>query len=162
VRIMLHTVPPWAPSGYGIQAALLARGLRDAGHDVVISAYGGFLKEGDYWEGFPLLSCGGTSKGVGRIQYNYARARADLMITVCDLWPLDAREFKGLRVVSWLPVDCSPLGMPDVVQLRAAAELCEDFTPVAMSAHGKRMIEGETRNHLSFRDVPMIPHMVAP
>lgn len=161
MRIMLHTVPPWAPSGYGVQARLLAHGLRDLGHDVTFSAYGGFLRE-DAFEGFPLLSCGGTSKGVGRIAHNYRRCSADVMITVCDLWPLDAREFSGLNVVSWLPVDCAPLGMPDVIQLRAAIAQCESFTPVAMSEHGKRMLEQEERGHLNFKGVPVIPHMLDP
>jgi glycosyltransferase involved in cell wall biosynthesis len=155
---MLHTVPPWAPSGYGVQAALLARGLRDAGHEVVISAYGGFIHEGT-WEGFPILGCGGSSKGVGRIAYNYRRAHADIMITVCDLWPLDAREFEGLNVVSWLPVDCSPLGMPDHIAITSALRYCASFTPVAMSEHGRTMIKADYSHGL---DVPVIPHMLAP
>jgi glycosyltransferase involved in cell wall biosynthesis len=162
MRVMIHGVPPWAPSGYGVQGALLARGLRDAGHDVTYSAYGGFIRE-ELWDdehgeyGIPVLACGGTSKGVGRIAHNYRRANADVMITVCDLWPLDAREFEDLNVVSWLPVDCDPLGMPDQIQLRSARELCRSFTPVAMSGHGQRMLDahGVSSTHL-------IPHMIAP
>ena len=155
MRVMIHGVPPWAPSGYGQQCALLAKGLRDAGVDVVISSYGGFIRE-EPWEGIPVLACGGSAKGVGRIAYNYRRAGADVMITVCDLWPLDAREFEGLNVVSWLPVDCSPLGMPDQIQLRAADKLCATFWPVAMSGHGQRMLEPHGFS------APVIPHMVAP
>jgi glycosyltransferase involved in cell wall biosynthesis len=151
--IMLHGVPMWAPSGYGVQLRLLAHGLRDLGHEVVISSYGGFLKEGDY-EGFRVLGCGGSSKGVGRIAYNYRRANADLMITICDLWPLDAREFKDLNVVSWLPVDCEPLGMPDRIQLRAATELCASFKIIAMSEHGQRMLAAQGYQSR------VIPHMV--
>jgi glycosyltransferase involved in cell wall biosynthesis len=155
MRVMIHGVPPWAPSGYGVQGAMLARGLRDAGHTVTYSAYGGFIHEGT-WEDMPILGCGGSAKGVGRIAYNYRRANADVMITVCDLWPLDAREFEGLSVASWLPVDCAPLGMPDQIQLRAAEKLCSRFTPVAMSGHGRKMLEPH-----GF-DAPVIPHMVAP
>lgn len=131
---------------------------------MVISSYGGFLLEGEYWRGFPLIGCGGSSKGVGRISHNYRRAgelygqaAADLMITVCDLWPLDAREFAGLKVLSWLPVDTSSrLGMPDRIQLAAAANKCARFEPVAMSRHGAALIAAELG-----RKPAMIPHMVA-
>lgn len=155
MRVMIHGVPPWAPSGYGVQGALLAKGLRDAGHEITYSAYGGFIRE-EGWETIPILGCGGTSKGVGRIAHNYRRAKADVMITVCDLWPLDAREFEGLNVVSWLPVDCAPLGMPDQIQLRSAAEICNRFRVVAMSQHGRDMLAGFGY------DAPVIPHMVDP
>ena len=159
---MIHGVPPWAPSGYGVQGALLAKGLRDAGHDVTYSAYGGFIRE-EPWEGIPILGCGGTSKGVGRIAHNYRRAKAEVMITVCDLWPLDAREFENLNVVSWLPIDCDPLGMPDQIQIAAASKLCARFVPVAMSEHGERMLNRFiTQTLVLEKYVPVIPHMVAP
>lgn len=154
--VVLHGVPPWAPSGYGVQMALLAEGLRAAGYNVILSIYGGFIMEGRYWNDFQILSCGGTSKGVGRIAYNYERAKADVLITVCDLWPLDAREFKGLNVISWLPVDTSNrIGMPDRIQLAAARELCSSFRPVAMSRHGQQLLEAE-----GFAAY-LVPHMVA-
>lgn len=153
MRVMIHTVPPWAPSGYGVQAALLARGLRDAGHEITLSVYGGFIRE-EPWEGMALLSCGGTTKGVGRIAFNYRRAKAEAMITVCDLWPLDAREFDGMRVLSWMPVDCAPLSMLDQLQLEAARKTCETFVPVAMSKHGQTMM---AEQGFSSR---VIPHMV--
>jgi glycosyltransferase involved in cell wall biosynthesis len=152
---MIHGVPPWAPSGYGVQGALLAKGLRRAGHDIIYSAYGGFIHEG-MWDDIPIIGCGGSSKGVGRIAHNYRRSAADVMITVCDLWPLDAREFDGLNVISWLPVDCHPLGMPDQIQLRAASEICARFKVVAMSEHGRDMLGAFGY------DAPVIPHMVDP
>ncbi len=158
MRVMIHGVPPWAPSGYGVQGSMLARGLRDAGHTVIYSAYGGFIHEG-MWEDMPILGCGGSAKGVGRIAYNYRRANADVMITVCDLWPLDAREFEGLNVVSWLPVDCDPLGMPDHIAITSAMRYCSRFTPVAMSEHGRKMILDEPTIGL---DVPVIHHMLVP
>ena len=156
MRVMIHTVPPWAPSGYGVQARLLGRGLADAGHDVAFSCYGGFIRE-EPFEGIPVLACGGTSKGVGRIAHNYRRAGADVMITLCDLWPLDAREFQGLSVISWLPVDCEPLGWPDQIQLAAAARLCASFRVVAMSQHGRRMTEDK-----GYPVAAVIPHMADP
>lgn len=155
MRVMIHGVPPWAPSGYGVQGALLARGLRDAGHDVIYSVYGGFIREKPF-DGIPVLACGGTSKGVGRIAHNYRRAQADVMIVVADLWPLDAREFEGLNVMAWLPVDCDPLGMPDQLQLNAARARCKTFAPVAMSEHGQRMLKSH-----GF-DAPVIHHMLSP
>lgn len=156
VRILIHSAPPWAPSGYGVQCALLAKGLRDAGHEVGISAYGGFIQEGTYWEGIRIYSCGGTAKGVGRISYNYKRHNADVVIVICDFWVVDARELDGMYVISWIPIDCEPLSMLDELQLNVARERCGAFIPVAMSEHGKRML-----SRLDF-DAPVIPHMVHP
>jgi glycosyltransferase involved in cell wall biosynthesis len=155
MRIMIHSVPPWAPSGYGVQCALLARGLRDAGHEVTISAYGGFLRE-EPWEGIPLLSCGGTTKGVGRIAHNYRRARADVMIPLMDFWCLDARELDGLVVMPWVPVDVTPLGMLDHLQLEHARKACATLRPVAMSAHGQAMLAD------AGFEAALIPHMISP
>jgi glycosyltransferase involved in cell wall biosynthesis len=153
---MIHSVPPWAPSGYGVQCALLAEGLRGAGHDVTISAYGGFLRE-EPWHGIPLLSCGGTTKGVGRIAHNYRRAKADVMIPLMDFWCLDARELEGLAVVPWVPVDVTPLGMLDHLAMKHAAEVCEVFRPVAMSQHGAAAMSAA-----GFKPAATIPHMVSP
>jgi hypothetical protein len=160
VRILLHGVPPWAPSGYGVQLSLLAHGLRDLGHEIELSSFGGFMAEGAYWNSFQVWSCGGSAKGVGRIAHNYRRSfngqGAEVMITICDLWPLDAREWKGLNLISWMPIDCDPLGMPDKIQLKASTELCNRFGIVAMSEHGKRVLQAQGY------DSVFIPHMVDP
>lgn len=155
MRILIHSVPPWAPSGYGVQCALLARGLRDAGHEVAVSAYGGFIAEGDYWESIPVYSCGGTTKGVGRIWGNYRRHKAELIIPLMDFWCLNAEELKGMTVMPWVPVDVSPLGVLDHLQLDAARKVC-DLHPVAMSAHGQAQLAGA-----GFA-AALIPHMIRP
>ena len=41
MRILWVGVPPWWPTGYGQQAAYFAPRLRDAGHEVILSAVAG-------------------------------------------------------------------------------------------------------------------------
>lgn len=151
--VMIHTVPPWAPSGYGVQAALLGRALRDAGYTVVYSVYGGFILE-QPWQGMRVLSCGGTVKGQGRIAYNYRRAGADCMIVLTDFWVFEPQEFEGLTVIPWVPVDVTPLGVWDRLKLEHAAKVC-DLHPVAMSLHGQAMMA--EHGHAA----PVIPHAIA-
>lgn len=155
MRIMIHTVPLWAPSGYGVQSRLLAHGLASAGHEVIASCYGGFIRE-EPFEGIPVLACGGSSKGVGRIAGNYHRAKADAMIIVADLWPFTPAEFEGLTVIPWIPSDCTPLSMLDARAVAQCAEVCERFLPVAMTQHGRANLEG------AGIDAPVIPHMLDP
>lgn len=150
--VMIHTVPPWAPSGYGVQARLLGLGLRDAGYNVAFSAYGGFLREEPY-QGMRVMACGGSAKGVGRIAHNYKRCNADFMIIVADFWVFEPEELRGLTVVPWVPVDVTPLGVWDQLKLGQAAKLCE-LHPVAISKHGAAMMA--EHGH----EAPVIPHML--
>ena len=155
MRVLIHGPGPWCPSGYGVQVMLLARGLRDAGHDVAISAFGGYVQPVP-WEGIPVYACPGSLHGEGgHIPGNYERHKAEVLITVCDVWILDPREWKGMTVAPWIPVDTAPLGELDWRWLTSAAKVC-DLHPVAMSGHGQAMMAERGIGSV------VIPHMVQP
>lgn len=155
MRVMLHMPPPWAPSGYGVQGSLLARWLRDAGHEVAISAFGGHLRE-ESWERIPVLGTAGRKFGNGLIAGNYARWKADVMILVCDAGVIDPGQFAGLHVISWMPIDCEQLSMLDQRWLDRAGEVAASLRVVAMSGFGRRMLAA------AGQDAIVIPHCYDP
>ena len=92
MRILIHSAPPWAPSGYGLQAQFLARALRELGHKPAISAFGG-CHEKQTWKGIPILPCGTKPYGNGVVAGNYHQWKADLLILLGDLWVMDPEQF---------------------------------------------------------------------
>jgi glycosyltransferase involved in cell wall biosynthesis len=148
-RILVSSPPPWAPSGYGLQARYLAEALRRLGHKPAISAFGG-CHEAQTWKGLPILPTGVRPYGNGVIAGNYRKWNADLLISLGDLWVLDPGQFEGLNFMPWLPLDCDPLGVMDrtrLEQLRGPL-----LHPVAMSEFGQRVLKAAGFG------APVLPH----
>jgi glycosyltransferase involved in cell wall biosynthesis len=148
-RILVHAPPPWAPSGYGLQAAFLAKALRELGHKTAISAFGG-CHQRQVWKNIPILPCGTRPYGNGVIAGNYREWNADLLILLGDLWVMDPGQFTGLNFMPWLPVDCDPLSVMDKDRLDALKG--PDLHPVAMSEFGRDVLE--RAGHAA----PVLPH----
>ena len=149
LRVLVHSAPPWAPSGYGLQARFLARALRELGHKSAISAFGG-VHARQTWHGIPILPCGPRPYGNGVVAGNYADWKADLVILLGDLWVMDPGQFRGLNFMPWLPVDCAPLGVMDKQRL---GELAGPLLhPVAMSEFGRGVLEEQGI------PAPVLPH----
>lgn len=149
VRVLIHSAPPWAPSGYGLQAWFLALALRELGHKPAISAFGG-CHEKQTWRGTPILPCGTRPYGNGVVAGNYKLHRADLLIMLGDLWVMDPGQFAGLNFMPWLPIDCEPLGVMDKDRLTALKGPL--LHPLAMSEFGQRQLEA------AGFDAPILPH----
>lgn len=133
MRVLIHSAPPWAPSGYGLQAGYLARALKHLGHKAAISAFGG-CHERQAWKGIPVLPCGTRPYGNGVVAGNYREWKADLLILLGDLWVMDPDQFRGLNFMPWLPVDCHRLSVMDKDRLdRLKGPLLH---PLAMSEFG--------------------------
>lgn len=148
-RVLIHSAPPWAPSGYGLQSRYLADALTQLGHKVAISAFGG-CHEAQTWKGIPILPCGTRAYGNGVVAGNYRKWRADLLISLGDLWVLDPGQFAGLTFAPWLPIDCDPLGVMDRDRLdHLKGPLLH---PVAMSEFGQRVLAA------AGHDAPVLPH----
>jgi glycosyltransferase involved in cell wall biosynthesis len=147
VRILLHGNPPDAHSGYGVQLGLLGPRLAALGHDIAYSANNRVNLPATEWRGYPVYSAGIMEYGVDSLAGHYADWRADLLITLCDVWDFDPGTVAGMNVATWLPVDCDPLGAGDRRFLEATGA-----RPVAMSRHGQRMLEAAGKL------APYIPH----
>jgi len=150
MRILVHSVPPWATSGYGTQCAHTAAALARLGHQVAISAYAGCHEERE-WNGIPVLPTGGRPYGNGVIAWNYHRWHADLLILFTDLFVIDPAQMNGLSVMPHIPVDCDPLGVIDRRWLERVSKIAM-LHPVAMSEFGRGQLAA------AGYDAPVVPH----
>lgn len=160
MRILWHGVAPWQPTGYGQQAGIWARKLRDAGHEVAISAQGGASTCGPTgWEGITVFPSANELEAVATVsRWHLQNYRPDLVICLYDGWQMGPGVvFDGFKTLSWLPVDTDimrvgdkkPGGVAfgDRLWLRQSKAI-----PIAMSKHGQRMLQ------LAGYHAPLIPH----
>ena len=148
MKILWHSNAPHVPTGYGSQTKQVIHRLRDAGHDVAVSAF--FGVEGGIVEldGFVHYPTDHTRRGKYALR-QYARDHAGTggsvddvqIITLMDLWPwVDTRhgsiaDFEGLRIASWVPIDHDPVP-PRVCQAIDAFKV----KPIAMSRFGEQQL----------------------
>lgn len=135
---MFHSNSPWSATGYGQQCAIFVPRLASLGHEVFISAFWGLQGASTNWNGHLVLPGGQDPYGSDIIASHAKYVRADLVITLMDVWPLDPGQVRGIReglgipVAHWMPVDCDPLGAMDEKHLRQTGAI-----PVAMSRYGQ-------------------------
>lgn len=159
MRILLHSPPPWAPSGYGTQCAIAARVLKGLGHEVGLSVYGYHGRE--EWEGMPLYPVGNKQRGNGLVAYNCRRHQAELLITLGDVFLLDPAQFSGLHVMPWVMIDCDPMGIMDASWLAAVDKVAASCRPLAACEFGQRMLAGG-RAGWCWPGAGMVPMVAAP
>ena len=112
-KILWHSCSPWAPSGYGTQTAIWVRKLVQMGHEVTVSSYWGLSGSPTGWEGVTILPGYGHSYCSASLVQHARVTEPDLVITLGDIWVLDAQALKGLPLVHWLPSDCRPMSLAD-------------------------------------------------
>lgn len=137
MRILWHSVAPWAPSGYGQQTALFAPRLRDQGHEVAVSAYYGLAGGMLTWDGVDVYP---SDNVYGRrLLPTYAAVfGADLTVTLMDLWVLKAKAVGMIdNLACWVPEDHSP-AKPSTVRFLEETKA----RPIAMSRFGERALRG--------------------
>jgi len=132
VKIVVNSNAPFLKTGYGIQTGLLVRRLAAAGHDVTVSSPYSFFGNAFAWEGHTVLPGGLDAFGSDVIDAHYRYAGADLLITLCDVFAMDAKKLKSLNVAHWMPIDCNPLGALDKLKLEQSGG-----TPIAFSRFGE-------------------------
>jgi len=150
MKVLWHSVAPWAPTGYGQQTSLFAPRIRDLGHDVALSCYYGLQGSTMEWQGIRCLPSYSAAYGVDTLVPHAVEhfgggdsgaslndmASRGLVITLGDVWTLDVPLIDMLSVASWVPVD--HLEVPDIVkrwfQFSGAI-------PVAMSKFGMSALE---------------------
>ena len=118
MNILILSNAPWSTSGYGTQAALLARRLAAAGHRVGFSAQFGLHGAIRGWEGMPVYPADHTGFNKVMLPYHvdhFGQGEPVQVLTLIDLWVLthpkygDPALFDGLNLASWMPVDHYPL-----------------------------------------------------
>jgi glycosyltransferase involved in cell wall biosynthesis len=138
VKILIHSNGPHVSTGYGVQCALLAEHLRNAGHEVAISCTYGQQGATGSWRGIPLYPVG-YEVNSNDVIHNHAMHWFDgdpskgWIITILDVWCLVNPLLKEFNVAAWVPVDHFPVPQ-DVLKFFHRT----DAVPVAMSEFGKR------------------------
>lgn len=140
MKILLHSNGPTAPTGYGIQVAQLAPRLRDAGHDVAISAYYGQpVGFGDF-DGIKVYPSGMDAYN-NDVLHQHALHHfggdplGGWIIPVTDVFGVASPLMADFNLCAWTPIDHHPVPrcVLDFFQRTNAV-------PVAMSQFGQTML----------------------
>lgn len=134
MRVLWHSAAPWIPSGYGTQTAIWTRWLRDHGHDVAVSAYYGSPGHSTEWDGIPVFASPMEAGPDALLTWHADRWKADVIVTLCDVWLIDPKTLAGPRpVLAWTPIDTTPMSLGDA---RFHLTGPDNIRAVAMSEHG--------------------------
>ena len=102
------------------------------GHEVYISTFWGLNGSPTQWNGMVVLPGFGSSYCSPSLQQHAKHVQPDLVITLGDVWVLDAGLLSELPLAHWLPCDCRPMSTADRGVVEASgAQL------VAMSRFGQ-------------------------
>lgn len=122
-------------TGYGQQTSVFAPRIRDAGHDVTISTFWGLNGGVLVWDGIPVYPADESWGNLYLPEYA-ERLKADLVITLMDVWVLNPDAMSKLPLACWTPVDHqpAPTRVADFFRKSGAR-------PIAMSRFGERMLQ---------------------
>lgn len=152
MKLLWHSVAPWAPSGYGQQTALFTEALAKLGHEVVISAWAG-LRHGTLKRRGATVVPGVTADDLSDLSALCAHAAAfgpDATLILMDAWPLDPAVLAQMPALGlWSPVDHEPVPPAVLERLRAVRH------PIAMSRHGEAQMRAA-----GISDPLYVPHAV--
>lgn len=139
MKILIHSNGPHVPSGYGQQARLAGKILRDLGHEVAFSCFSGLGGQPIKWDGYTLFPMGMLEFGIDVIAGHARTWGADVVIPLMDLWKLApvARELgeAPFLVAPLLVTDCeAENGGPSVADQQVLGALMG--YPAAVSEFG--------------------------
>jgi glycosyltransferase involved in cell wall biosynthesis len=150
-KIMWHSCAPWAPSGYGTQTAMWTQELQRLGHEVVISSYWGIQGGATQWNGMTILPGFGASYCSTSLYQHSKAYNPDLIITLGDVWVMNADLLRELPLAHWLPGDCRPMSLADSAVVNSSgAQL------ISMSQFGQERFQ-----RAGFNSV-YVPHGIDP
>lgn len=146
-KLLFHGNAPWVNTGYGMQLALFAPRLRDAGYDVAISAFFGLHGRQTAWrdketdEPITVFPGGAEVYGNDIMGAHFKYFVGDstepaLFISLTDVWVLKAPIIAKLPVLAWCPVDHEPA--PSVVTSWFNES---GAVPLAMSRFGQEQLQ---------------------
>jgi glycosyltransferase involved in cell wall biosynthesis len=113
MRIMMNTVAPWQPSGYGQQAGQILPLMAAEGHQTFCICFQGLSGGPLEWQGVRCLPPLDDLNGNDAILAYSALHRPDLLFTFQNIWTLqlpvlEQCSLQGLRWIPYLPIDHEP------------------------------------------------------
>ena len=148
---MVHAPhPDMLGSGYADQVRIWVPRMVKAGYDVAISCTAGQVRHNSTWQGIPVYGRSPyTDMAEDLAGHHYADFGADLVITLCCPWKLHGWVWKHMRTIHLMPIDRTPLGMPDYKLLVEGGG-----TPAAVSRFGETQLRAKDLDPL------YLPHAV--
>lgn len=150
MRILWCSNSPLVGSGYGAQTKLHVPRLSRLGHPTAILAYYGIAGGLSVWNGIPLYPPHIEPHGQDVFGAHAVDWKADIGISLMDLWVCHPDRYPKLRYCPWFPVDQFPL--PEMIRERAR----QAWQPIVMSRFGLRMAEDAEI------DAAYVPHAYDP
>ena len=136
MRILWSSNAMWAQSGYGIQAKYILPQLQSAGHTVAQHAWwglqGGTLNLG----GITIFPMGFDQYGNDIVDAHAQHFKADVVISLMDVWVLHEYGKKDMRWIPYMPIDMDPVPEKVVKSLDGA------YRVVSYAKWGKQMLDG--------------------
>ena len=157
MRILIHSQHPDAGAGYAAQGRIIAPRLAGAGHEVAFVAAADTQFRMSEWRGFPVFPGSRDLSGSEAVA-QVARHHwiPDIVLSIMDPWGLKLELLEGLRVVTWFPVDTTPVSAPTRIALSRPAiwdRLCYSAWGVKMLDE-RRDAEGDEADYLRAKHVP--------
>src|SRR5512146_2041861 len=149
MRILWMSNSSWSSSGYGQQTALFLPRLKNIGHDMGCFAYYGLEGGGLNLNGIAFYPRMGHPYGNDVVTAHYQMHRADLLISLMDVWVMNPEEYPRTTTwVPWYPVDHDP--MPVIIRNK----LSQAIKRISISKFGVE------KTHEAGLDCYYIPHGV--
>ena len=114
MRILWSSNSPFSATGYGQQTACACTHLKEMGHDIAILAFYGLQGSRVDWGDIPIYPNNPQDWGVKHSLMFYQDWKADILITLVDVWVLAALN-REMNWAPWMPVDHDPVP-PEVVK----------------------------------------------
>ena len=126
-------------SGYGTQTRLFVTQVLKLGHPIAICAYYGIVGHMDLWPtehgNVPVYPPHIDHHGQDIVGAHCVNWKADLMMSLMDIWVCEPQRFSDVRWACITPVDQEPLPIAVAQRARMA------YQPIAMSEFGLKMFE---------------------
>lgn len=148
MRILWHSVAPWAPTGYGTQTGIITPRIKAMGHDVALSVYYGLQGAQMQWDGMTCYPSYSAPYGADVIvphalhHFQAEKCRSieeastkGIILTLGDVWTFESPLLDQLCVGAWTPVD--HLQVP---QVTAGWLNVMGAIPIAMSRFGANVL----------------------
>lgn len=121
LRVLFSSNAPWSTSGYGSQMAELLPLLVEEGYPTAISCFYGLEGGNIDWKGVTCYPKMGDQWGADAMVNHSKTFKADIVITLQDLWVVDFNALKSLkRFIPVVPVDHEPIPKPIFERLKLA------------------------------------------
>jgi len=158
MKVLVHSAPPMADTGYGVHTKNLVRRLKDD-HNVAIHSVGGWEGMGIDWEGIQVYPSGAGEHGEKSIPYWFDKTESDVVFSHHDHWAMSdvmsGIQQNGIPIILYTVLDHDLPGKraPEAV-VQANENSCRTIT---MSEWAKQRLRN---SRVPQEKVSQIPHGV--